>query len=52
MKQAASLDLSLPMLLPGVNVKTSPTDFNPIERAQLMKFDGKGWLLFGKVYGP
>jgi ABC-type branched-subunit amino acid transport system substrate-binding protein len=52
MKQAASLDLTLPMLLPGVNIKTSPTDFSPIERAQLMKFDGKSWLLFGKVYGP
>jgi len=52
MKQAASLDLTLPMLLPGVNIKTSPTDFYPIEREQLMKFDGKTWQLFGKVYGP
>jgi len=52
MKQAASLDLTLPMLLPGVNIKTSATDFYPIEREQLMKFDGKTWQLFGKVYGP
>jgi|GEM_PF-1615847 len=51
MKQAASLDMTLPMLLPGVNVKTGPDDFYPIEREQLMKFDGKGWALFGKVYG-
>jgi branched-chain amino acid transport system substrate-binding protein len=51
MKQAASLDLNLPMLLPGVNVKTSADDFYPIEREQLMKFDGKTWVLFGKVYG-
>jgi len=51
MKQAASLDISLPMLLPGVNVKTGPDDFYPIEREQLARFDGKTWVLFGKVYG-
>jgi branched-chain amino acid transport system substrate-binding protein len=51
MKQAASLDLALPMLLPGVNIKTGPDDFFPIEREQLMKFNGKSWELFGKVYG-
>ncbi len=51
MKQAANLDLVLPMLLPGVNVKTSADDFFPIEREQLQKFNGKSWELFGKVYG-
>jgi len=51
MKQAASLDITLPMLLPGVNVKTSADDFFPIEREQLARFDGKTWVLFGKVYG-
>ncbi len=51
MKQAANLDMQLPMMLPGVNVKTSPDDFFPIERSQLSKFDGKTWVLFGKVYG-
>ena len=51
MKQAASLDMTLPMLLPGVNVKTGPDDFYPIEREQLQKFNGKSWELFGKVYG-
>ncbi len=51
MKQAASLNLTLPMSLPGVNVQTSPTDYFPIEREQLARFDGKTWVLFGKVYG-
>ena len=51
MKQAANLDMTLPMLLPGVNVKTSADDFYPIEREQLARFDGKTWVLFGKVYG-
>ena len=51
MKQAANLDLTLPMLLPGVNIKTGPDDFYPIEREQMMKFDGTTWQLFGTVYG-
>jgi ABC-type branched-subunit amino acid transport system substrate-binding protein len=52
MKQAASInDLKLPLLLPGINVQTSATDFYPIERMQLARFDGKAWVLFGKVYG-
>jgi branched-chain amino acid transport system substrate-binding protein len=51
MKQAASLDMTLPLLLPGVNIKTSADDFYPIEREQLVRFDGKAWVRFGKVYG-
>jgi len=51
MKQAAALNMTLPMLLPGVNVKTAADDFYPIEREQLMKFDGTTWQLFGKIYG-
>ena len=51
MKQASNMDLTLPMLLPGVNIKTTPDDFYPIEREQLMRFDGTTWQLFGKVYG-
>ena len=51
MKQAANLDITLPMLIPGVNLKTGPDDFFPIERMQMQKFTGKTWELFGKVYG-
>jgi branched-chain amino acid transport system substrate-binding protein len=51
MKQAASLDMTLPTALPGINIKTGPDDFYPIEREQLARFDGKTWALFGKVYG-
>ena len=36
---------------PGVNVKTSADDFYPIEREMLARFDGKTWVLQGKVYG-
>ncbi len=51
MKQAANIkDLSLPMLLPGIKVSTSPTDFYPIQQEQLAKFDGERWVLFGDVF--
>jgi ABC-type branched-subunit amino acid transport system substrate-binding protein len=51
MRQAANLDMTLPMLLPGVNIKTGPDDFYPIERNQLARWDGKTWVRFGKVMG-
>ncbi len=51
MRQAASIEMNLPMLLPGVNVKTGPDDFYPIERGQLARWDGKTWVLQGKVFG-
>jgi branched-chain amino acid transport system substrate-binding protein len=37
------------MLLPGIVVSTSETDFAPIKQMQLMKFDGTTWQLFGDV---
>jgi branched-chain amino acid transport system substrate-binding protein len=52
MKQAADLDLhTLRMLLPGVNVKTAPDDFYPIERQQMAQWNGKSWILSGKTFG-
>jgi hypothetical protein len=51
MRQAANMDHPLPMLLPGVRVKTAPDDFYPIEQQQLQKWDGTKWVRFGKVYG-
>ena len=52
MKQAANLkNVKAPMLLPGIAINTSPTDFFPIEQMQLEKFDGKAWVLIGKVLG-
>jgi branched-chain amino acid transport system substrate-binding protein len=41
MKQAASKDLELGGLLPGIKVNTSATDFAPISRLQLIKFKGE-----------
>jgi ABC-type branched-subunit amino acid transport system substrate-binding protein len=50
MKQAANLrDFRTEVLLPGVKINTSPTDFAPISQLQLMKFKGERWELFGDV---
>jgi branched-chain amino acid transport system substrate-binding protein len=43
MKQAASLDLELGMLRPGIRVTTSPTDYQPIKQLYLIRFDGQDW---------
>ncbi|GGC80452.1 branched-chain amino acid ABC transporter substrate-binding protein [Chelatococcus reniformis] len=51
MKQAASLkDLELGMLLPGIAINTSATDFYPVEQEQLQRFNGERWELFGPIY--
>jgi branched-chain amino acid transport system substrate-binding protein len=53
MKQAANLkNLELPMLLPGIRINTSATDYDPVKQVQLMRFDGKEWVRFGEVTGP
>ncbi|MBK3662393.1 ABC transporter substrate-binding protein [Bradyrhizobium diazoefficiens] len=50
MKQAASLkNFRTEVLLPGIQINTSPTDFAPISQLQLEKFKGEKWDLFGDV---
>jgi branched-chain amino acid transport system substrate-binding protein len=49
MKQAANLNMELPMLLPGIKVSTGPKQFFPIREMQLAKFNGKIWERFGDV---
>src|ERR1700760_1702568 len=42
MKQAASLkDFRTEVMLPGIKIDTSPTDFAPISQLQLMRFKGE-----------
>jgi branched-chain amino acid transport system substrate-binding protein len=51
MRQAAGIrGLALPLLLPGITINTSPTDYAPIEHGQLARFDGERWVLFGELY--
>jgi len=50
MKQAASLrDFTVPMLLPGITINTSATDFAPVKQVQMGRFDGERWGLFGPL---
>ena len=48
MRQATNLDLELPMLQPGIRVKTTPTDYYPLKQMRLVRFDGKAWVPFGE----
>jgi branched-chain amino acid transport system substrate-binding protein len=49
MKQASHLDMELPLLLPGIKLKTSPTDLRPIKQMRLVRFDGQRYVLFSDV---
>jgi len=51
MKQAASLDVALPMLLPGIRLHAGADDFSPIKQMQLVRFEGKQWVRFGDIIG-
>src|SRR5436190_1376061 len=50
MRQAANLKhFKLPLLLPGMELNTGPNDFFPVQQAQLQKFTGTQWQLFGEL---
>jgi len=50
MRQAANFQkVRIPLLLPGINVSTSPTDFYPIQAVQLSRFKDDSWELFGDI---
>ena len=49
MKQAANLNFEIGIYLPGTKIKTSPTDFAPLEQLQMMRFKGESWELFGPL---
>jgi branched-chain amino acid transport system substrate-binding protein len=49
MRQATNLDIALPMLQPGIRVKTGPDDYYPLKQMRLVKFDGSTWVPFGEA---
>ena len=50
MKQAAnSRDFGVPMLLPGIKINTSSTNYSPIRQLQLASSNGVSWELFGDL---
>jgi len=51
MKQAANLkNFRAGILLPGITIDTSPSDFAPIKQMRLRRFDGEKWETFGPVF--
>ena len=50
MRQAANLkNFEIDMLLDGIKVNTSPTDYFPVEELQMRRFNGEVWELFGPI---
>jgi len=49
LESASFQKLKVPLLLPGITVSTSATDFYPIQSVQLERFKGESWELFGEI---
>ena len=50
MKEAASIsNLRVKMLLPGILINTTESDFYPIESMQIQRFNGEEWERFGDL---
>jgi branched-chain amino acid transport system substrate-binding protein len=50
MESVRNMDIRVPILLPGIRVKTSGTeDGYPIEATQIQRFEGENWKLVGDV---
>ena len=53
MQQAASLrDFKPGMLLPGIVIDTSPSDFAPMEEMRAVRLQGERYQIFGDVMSP
>jgi len=51
MRKAASIhDLELPLLLPGLKVNTSASNYRPVSYLQLLRFDGTRWARIAGVW--
>jgi branched-chain amino acid transport system substrate-binding protein len=51
LRQAASLDIELPMMHRGIRFRTTLTDYSGIKKMRLQRFDGKAWVPFGEPIG-
>jgi ABC-type branched-subunit amino acid transport system substrate-binding protein len=49
MKVVADMDFEIDTYVPGIRIKTTPTDFYPIEQVQMMRFTGEKCELFGPI---
>jgi branched-chain amino acid transport system substrate-binding protein len=52
LEQATHLkNVSIPMLLPGITINTTPDDYSAIRQMQLQRFDGAGWVVISNIVG-
>ncbi len=50
MKQAANLKgVSLPLLMPGITLNTTPDDYSPIKDGYMMEFDGEKFVKISEL---
>jgi branched-chain amino acid transport system substrate-binding protein len=50
MKQVTNMkNVEADLLLPGIVMNTSPTDYRPIKQLQMMRFNGERWEGFGPI---
>jgi branched-chain amino acid transport system substrate-binding protein len=49
LRAATHLDEINPFLLPGIRIKTSPSDYYPMKKARFVRYRGGLWVLFGKL---
>jgi len=50
MKQATNLHgFHAAILLPGIDIETSPTNYHPIHGMVLARFDGQNWVNFTEI---
>jgi ABC-type branched-subunit amino acid transport system substrate-binding protein len=50
MRQATSMhNLEVPLLLPGIKVNTTSTEYQQIRQLRMRRFDGKRWAYFGDL---
>jgi branched-chain amino acid transport system substrate-binding protein len=49
LQAATHLDETNPFLLPGLRIKTSPSDYYPIDQVKLARYRADHWQFFGKL---
>jgi len=50
MHQATNMhNVEIPLLLPGVTVNTTPTDYRLFRQGRMERFDGTRWVMFGDL---
>jgi branched-chain amino acid transport system substrate-binding protein len=42
-------DVELPLLLPGIKLNTSPTDYLPIQELQIVSYKDENWEMIDDV---